>query len=126
MMRVAHNLCLDTKRRQRTVREHVRVVSATALANMPTAAGSAGDPEQILQLDERQQMLLSALATLSTATQSVMLMHYYQGLTYREIARIMEVGESAIKVRVHRGRQALRQVLAAAGEGLTSSKRETG
>lgn len=124
MMKVAHNLCIDAVRRRGRERKRIRAIPAHSLANLPARASSQTDPEQCLQLDERQRLLLSALATLPATTQSVLLMHYFQGLKCREIAHILDVGESTIKVRIHRGRRALRQVLTPTGDDVSSGKRE--
>ena len=40
-----------------------------------------------------------------------MLLHYWQGLSLREIARTLGLNESTVKVRVHRARRALKQGL---------------
>jgi DNA-directed RNA polymerase specialized sigma24 family protein len=40
------------------------------------------------------------------------LLHWYEGLSFPEIARILRASESAVKVRAHRAYQRLREFLA--------------
>lgn len=36
-------------------------------------------------------------------------LHYYEGYTYGEISKILNIGESAIAMRIHRGKEELKQ-----------------
>jgi DNA-directed RNA polymerase specialized sigma24 family protein len=43
----------------------------------------------------------------------MLLLHYFQGLKYSTVGEILNLGEAAVKVAVHRGRRALRRLLTA-------------
>jgi RNA polymerase sigma-70 factor (ECF subfamily) len=70
--------------------------------------------------------MITALGSLPAEIRSVLVMHYYEGLKYREIAEILDSNENAVKARVHRGRQALRRVLTGNGDEDLAARRETG
>jgi DNA-directed RNA polymerase specialized sigma24 family protein len=54
-----------------------------------------------------------------------MLMHYYQGMKLREIAELLGKNVNSLKVRIHRARKALREVLdETAADPLTAAGRE--
>jgi DNA-directed RNA polymerase specialized sigma24 family protein len=47
-------------------------------------------------------------------TQSMLLMHYFQGLKYDDIGEVLDTKVSTVKVAIHRGRKMLKQLLAEA------------
>jgi RNA polymerase sigma factor (sigma-70 family) len=53
----------------------------------------------------------SAIARLSLDHQEVVLLHWYEGLTFPEIAHVLDASESAVRVRAHRAYQRLRELL---------------
>lgn len=64
---------------------------------------------------ERQQLaevVQQAIARLSPDQRAVVLLREYQELSYREIAEVTGASEQAVRVRAHRARQALREMLA--------------
>lgn len=56
---------------------------------------------------EEHQILLTALSGLPEEVQTVIVLHYWEGLLAREIAEVMEVATSTITTRLARARQAL-------------------
>lgn len=112
LVRVTHNLCIDVKRRRQ--RAPIGLNDEETLHRLATQATVSvdSDPTQLLELDERQRILLTAMEELPDTTQSFLLLHYFQGLTYREIGEITHTNTNTVKVQVHRGRQALKRILA--------------
>ena len=109
--RTAHNLCIDAIRRRR--RASLRIVDPEAV-DVETIAGprnTTDDPELKLLLGDERRVLLTALAELSAEDRSYMVLHYFQGLTFREIAEASGGNTSTVKVRVHRSRRKLRNAL---------------
>lgn len=125
LLRVVHNLCIDQTRRRKVVRSRFGQPEHDLTEQLP-ATGPAADPAAGLALDERQQVLLDALATLPAETRSVMMMHYFEGLRLQDIAAALGKTESAVKVQVHRARKSLRAVLETGGEGGLAARRQTG
>ncbi|MCA9656678.1 MAG: sigma-70 family RNA polymerase sigma factor [Myxococcales bacterium] len=56
---------------------------------------------------EEHQILLTALSGLPEEIQTVIVLHYWEGLLAREIAEVLEVATSTITTRLQRARQAL-------------------
>ena len=123
LARVVHNLCIDMTRRRKVVHTHFGRPDTEAAERLPAVAA---DPDWLLQLDERQQQVIDAMATLPPETRSVMMMHYFQGMKLREIADALGKSVSALKVQIHRARHSLRPVLEAEGFGNTLARRQTG
>lgn len=75
--------------------------------------GTTPSPEAPL-LDEPVRR---ALAQLPEAQREVIILHWFEGLSFAEIADIAGAGRSAVKVRAHRGYKRLRELLEADGLG---------
>lgn len=72
----------------------------------------AAGPGELAPLPyEEQQSVRLAIARLSLQQQEVVLLHWYEGLSFSEIARVVSASESAVKVRAHRAYQQLRELL---------------
>lgn len=65
-------------------------------------------PDSAAQSDERHRVLEDLLAELPASTGEVMTLHYYHGLSVREIAERLGISVSAAKKRLERGRDRLR------------------
>lgn len=125
LARVVHNLCIDQTRRRKVVRTRFGRPDPAAADLLP-AGGALGDPEWSLRLDQRQQLVLDAMATLPAETRSVMMMHYFQGLRLQDVAAALGKTETAIKVQVHRARRSLRAVLEQDADLAPLVRRQTG
>ena len=120
LRRVVHNLCIDQTRRRKSLARHLGRPDESALESL------RAEPEiPLREPDPQQQELLEALATLTPETRSILVMHYFQGLKLTEIAQMLEMNPSSVKVRVHRARRALRLVLEPRRETF-ATRQETG
>jgi RNA polymerase sigma-70 factor (ECF subfamily) len=63
--------------------------------------GSETDPLDGLEATERQQWVREALSQLPIYLRSVVVMAYYQGLKYREIAEALDIPVGTVKSRLH-------------------------
>lgn len=59
----------------------------------------------------KQQAHLEELYGLPAKWKSVLILHYFEGYSVAEIAKILRLSESAVKKRLQRGRKALKLVL---------------
>ena len=91
LYQVALNLCRDQWRRSRR--------SELPLA----AAGVSLPPEELSLLDQ--------VSNLPEKQRTVLHLHYYQGYGLQEIARLLGVTVPTVKMRLKRGREALRKEL---------------
>lgn len=62
------------------------------------------DPEAIAITAERKEALREAISALSPADQEVLILRDLEGLSGADAARILDVGERALKSRLHRAR----------------------
>ena len=69
-------------------------------------------PYQLLEQEERQQLVRRALASLTEPYRSAVVLREIEDLSYEEIAQILGVAEGTVKSRLLRGRELLRRKLA--------------
>lgn len=92
LIRVASNICKDILRK----RKHQSFISLDEIRNF----GICEDNAQILEL----------LVSLEEKYRIVIHLHYVEGYKAREIASMLGVSESAVKKRLQRGREALKEI----------------
>ena len=92
LYQVALNLCRDQWRRSRRSEQPLEA-----------AAGVSLPPEELSLLDQ--------VSNLPEKQRTVLHLHYYQGYNLQEIARLLGVTVPAVKMRLKRGREALRKEL---------------
>ena len=80
-----------------------------AMADEPEAAGPS--PEQIAARQEINALLERAVDTLSLPNRTVFVMRAVEGLSTAETAECLKISEEAVKTRLHRANEALRQWL---------------
>ena len=108
LFRICRNLCLDELRNVRRL-----CVPMSALENPNDIEDTrVGEEETTLTLR-------AALERLPAALREAFLLKHDAGYTYEEVAEITEASPSAVKMRVHRAREALRAFLIAQGLGQT-------
>lgn len=105
LYRVARNLALNELNKGRTRgRLFEKVVDAFRDRGQKIL-----DPEQELELAERGRLLLSMLKTLPEGQRAALLLREQEEMSYREIADVLSVSESKVKVDIFRARTVLRQ-----------------
>lgn len=93
LLRVANNLCKDMLRFQKKNR-HVNIED---LLDMGIAQEDSNLLTQVWSLPEKYKRAIY--------------LHYYEGYSVLEIADILNISESAVKKRLERGRDKLREIL---------------
>jgi RNA polymerase sigma-70 factor (ECF subfamily) len=99
--RIALNEC---RRRMRGYRPTVAIELAPPARNLP-------DPQQSILARERHRFVREALDTLPEHYRLVMVLFYFEELSVEEIAHTLGISVSAVKVRLHRGRERLAKIL---------------
>ncbi len=65
--------------------------------------------EKVKIANEELSMLDSAMKTLAEDKREILVMSKYQGMRYQDIAELLEISESAVKVRIFRALKALKE-----------------
>ena len=69
------------------------------------------DPQEIAEAQELHRTVLASVDALSPKNRAATLMFYYEQLSVREIAATLGVSVAAVKTRLHRSREQLRETL---------------
>lgn len=93
LIRILLNVCHDIQKRQKRV---------TPVESVPEKSGETND---------RADELRAALFELDEKLRVPVVLHYIDGYSVREVARIMDITENAVKLRLMRGRKKLREIL---------------
>jgi RNA polymerase sigma-70 factor, ECF subfamily len=98
--RILQNQCRTARGRTRNMEDLDRVeIASTERADAATERG------------ELATLLERALATLTAEQREAFLMKHVEGRSYEEMAGLLGVGAEALKMRVHRARDALKEQL---------------
>jgi RNA polymerase sigma factor (sigma-70 family) len=105
---IALNVCRDFIRSQ-----SVNLFSLEALNGGVYIADEMPSPEILAEETELRQTIEQALASLTAGNREVVVLFYYDGFKTSEIAEMLEISVSAVKVRLHKARQQLKNYLEA-------------
>ncbi len=102
---VARNLCFDElRRRQRDPRVEASDDEESAfLANLPSTSRSF-DPVQVQESNELRRQVWVVAQRLPEKYRLVLTLRELQGLSYRRIARVLKMSESAVETLLYRAR----------------------
>lgn len=104
ILRTASNECIDRLRRRKPE------VSLDGLGDdgaWEWQAGNSPNPEAVLLESEHKARVRALLETLSPLDRAMIVMFYWEGLSYQEIAEATEQTVSAIKSRLFRARRSM-------------------
>ena len=103
LFRILSNRCRDHLRSPRRRDIPLQV--------LPELATHRADPSDDAARAEVRTRLGAALEQLTPEQREAFVMRYLEGLSYEEIAAVMNLSVAALKMRVHRAREALRALL---------------
>lgn len=103
LFRILANLCRDHLRSPRR-----RDVSLQSLAEVPQ---ERSDPSDDAARSEVRDRIRDALGRLTPEQREAFVLKHVEGLSYEEMAAILEASVPALKMRVHRAREELRVLL---------------
>lgn len=102
LYRVARNFALNELNKRNTRQRLFDKVVDVFRAHVPT-------PEEEFEITERQGLLIDMLKTLPEQQRAALLLREQEEMSYREIASVLNVSESKVKVDVFRARTLLRE-----------------
>lgn len=101
MLCIARNLCLNELKRRKTVQIEALEDFAGAMRESRTGPPEE-NPYEILLAQERHRFLLRILEGLPDDAREIVVLRYFQKLSAREIADIVNSTEGAVRTRLHR------------------------
>jgi RNA polymerase sigma-70 factor (ECF subfamily) len=104
LRRIAYNLFLDVQRR------HTRDASLASRVS-EDGAGVAADPLARIMMDEHLGRMYRALDDLQDQERAILLLHYLDGLSYREMARVLRQPTGTLKWMTHHALEKLRALV---------------
>jgi RNA polymerase sigma-70 factor, ECF subfamily len=109
LYRITVNHCLNVLRSRRR-RKWLSPFSKEP-ATLLEIAATDDDPLQNTEKQERQHQVRLALAALPEEQRLAVVLHRYEGLSYEEIAQVLQVSVSAVESRLYRAKQNLLRLL---------------
>lgn len=112
LKQIARNVCISWLRRQKPFVSYEKLISDNQTREQIEMRSSQTvlTPEEHLLAHEAFTNLESYIRYLSDSHQEIIRLYYFEGLTYQEIAEMLDISESAIKSRLHRAREQLKGV----------------
>ena len=113
LYRLATNLCLDHLRAQkRRTQSMGPALSLDDEENGPVqVADQQLQPQEAVERSERRRALERGLASLPDHHRQVLIMRELSGLSYQEIAQVLDLDLGTVKSRIARARLSLRKIL---------------
>jgi len=108
ILRVARNLIID---HYRQVRRYPQTGGSDQLEAAPVADDKMPDPERTAEQREAAQFLEGGLQSLSPELKEAIILRDIEGMTYQDIADLLNVPEGTVKSRINRGRIELAKLL---------------
>jgi RNA polymerase sigma-70 factor (ECF subfamily) len=108
---IARNKALDRARARQREPEFWR-------EQLDRRASARATPEQVAQREAQIERVRAALEKLSPEHREVMILAFYNDLSYLEIAQILQCPEGTVKSRVYYAKEQLKKILSEGGETL--------
>ena len=105
------NLCKSYLRRPRVETLSFEMLSGGRSFDSLPFSDSAPQPHVAAEARETHRLILAAVAQLSPANQDAVLLYYFEQLSVREIASLLQISVPAVKGRLHKSRRKLRDQL---------------
>jgi RNA polymerase sigma factor (sigma-70 family) len=112
LYRITWNLCADWLRRNRKPGR-----TTMAIDDASDLPDGRVELEQRLLAEEEKEKVRLALDGLDDKYRAVLVLHYYQRMSYDQVAAVLEVPMKTVETRLYRARKLLRESLQRAGLG---------
>jgi len=114
MLCIARNLCLNELKRRKMVHMETleEYVSSAREDGNELLKSAADSPDELLMTGERHGALMTAIERLPADQSEIIKLRYFDQLSAREIAEIVDSTEGAVRTRLHRILKQLRVLCA--------------
>jgi RNA polymerase sigma-70 factor (ECF subfamily) len=124
LYRITMNTCLSM--RQRESRRQDQEYSGDEMPYLPEPSGGDADPETSVLSAERREEIEAALGHVRAEHRAALVLRHMEGLSYAEIAEVLEVPDGTAKGWVSRGRAAMLIALAEEDHGRRNARGSAG
>jgi RNA polymerase sigma-70 factor (ECF subfamily) len=101
---ITYNACIDAiKKRKRH--------AADPLEHIDRGEQETIEQEDLLEREDKQNVIQSAIQQLNKEERMIVILFYYEEMSLKEIAKVMNLKENNVKVKLHRCRQKLSELL---------------
>lgn len=111
LFRIALNAAVSAKRKTRRMSASVETRRDESGLE-PADANPSSEPSYAMDVAERQRLVRQALSELSEEFRTALVLKEMDGMSYEEIAQVVEVPLGTVRSRIHRARLELRSKLA--------------
>jgi len=108
LYRIATNLALNALRDRKSDDAPALEEDGEGVPRVARIADSRPTAEEQLMLSDRERLIREAIESLPEKQRAAVILHKYQEVDYRQIAKILEVSESAVKSLLFRAYENLR------------------
>ncbi len=105
------NVCRSYLREQKTPVLSLEDIMGGMYYDISDIPGMMEDPQTLIEEHELQRFVFDAVQSLSPKDREVTLLFYYEEMDLKEIATMLGISVVAVKGRLHRARQQLRELL---------------
>ena len=120
LYRITVNTCLSVRRKES--RRGEREYSGDEMPFLPEPPGGDADPEAAALGTERREEIQAALSHIRAEHRAALVLRHMEGLSYAEIAKVLEVPDGTAKGWVSRGRAAMLIAIAEEDHGHGAGK----
>jgi len=124
LYRITINTCLSVRRKES--RRGEREYGGDEMPFLPEPPGGDADPEAAALGTERREEIQAALGHVRAEHRAALVLRHMEGLSYTEIAKVLEVPDGTAKGWVSRGRAAMLIALAEEDHGRRGAGGTTG
>lgn len=117
--RLTHNLCIDIYRQRQRAPVSTDSVDDEQLSIQET--GTSSHPESVLLQQELRIYLRSCIMALSPRLRHPLILHYFQGMSYKEVAQELSTSPDNVSKCLQRARGILRRSLCQYASGLNAN-----
>lgn len=113
LYRIAVNFCINhqkKKKRAQWLSLDILLESSKEKLSAITAS-SENSPDVLLEKREKKHIVQKAINSLPKPQRIAVILHRYEGLSYQEIAEVMECSVSSVESRLHRAKVSLAKKL---------------
>ena len=112
LFRIAFNTAVSNKRKTRRMAVSLEA-RKEASGLEPPDANPATEPSYAMDVSDRQRLIQQALSELSEEFRTALVLKEMDGMSYEEIADVVDVPVGTVRSRIHRARFELRDKLSA-------------